>query len=248
MFKEIDWKNIKGINLYNCDCMELMKSMPDKCMDLACVDPPYGINVGKMAFLSETNCLVKQKNGNRLRVKNKIHTAKDWDNKVPTQEYFDELKRISKHQIIWGVNYVDWIGLGTGRIKWDKGFAEGVSFGRYEYAYCSMIDYEMGIPLLWAGMCQAKSLSEPMIQQGNKKLNEKRLHPCQKPILLSLKLLMEFAHKGMKIIDTHAGVFGMGIACDMFGCDFVGCEKELEYYTSGLNRFNNYKSQYLLQF
>ena len=76
-------------------------------------------------------------------------------------------------------------GVGTGRIKWDKGVAEGMSFKKYELAYCSMIDYEMESPLLWTGMCQAKSLSEPMTQQGNKKLNEKRIHPCHKPIMFN---------------------------------------------------------------
>jgi site-specific DNA-methyltransferase (adenine-specific) len=224
---------------YETDIYEI----PDKKFDIAICDIPYGINVGKMAFLSETNCLVKQKNGTKLRTKNQIHTPKDWDEKVPTQEYFDELKRISKNQIIWGVNYVDWVGLETGRIKWDKGFAKGVSFNRYEYAYCSLINYEMELPLLWAGMCQAKSLREPMVQQGNKKLNEKRLHPCQKPILLSLKLLMLFAKEGMSIIDTHAGVFGMAIACDMFGCNFIGYEKDKEYFDKGVNRYNEYKKQ-----
>ena len=91
---------------------------------------------------------------------------------------------VSKHQIIFGVEYVNWEGLGTGRIKWNKGVAEGISFKPYEMAYCSFINYEMPIDLLWAGMQQAKSITEPMTSQGNKKLNEKRIHPCHKPIML----------------------------------------------------------------
>ena len=156
--------------VFNEDCMVGLKRFPDGYFDLAICDIPYGINVGKMAYLKETKTTVKQKNGARLNGnKNKeVYTQKDWDKEPPTQEYFDELKRVSKEQIIFGIEYVNWQGVGNGRIKWNKGVAEGMSFKQYELAYCSMIDEEIELPLLWAGMCQAKSLSEPMTQQGNK--------------------------------------------------------------------------------
>ena len=101
------------------DCMQTMARYSDGYFDLAVCDIPYGINLGNMAFLKETKTTVKQKNGVRLNPnKNKkVYTSKDWDLETPTQDYFNELKRVSKHQIIFGVEYVNWEGLGTGRIK-----------------------------------------------------------------------------------------------------------------------------------
>lgn len=187
--------------------MITMSRYPDLYFDIAIVDPPYGIGVGKMAYLTEQTKGARQKNGKILKVyKNgKKYTKKDWDKFPPTQQYFDELKRISKHQIIFGIEYMNWDKVGTGRIKWNKGMSEKVSFKKYEIAYCSMITNEIEIPLLWAGLCQAKSISEPMTQQGNKKLNERRIHPCHKPILLYQIILQMFAKENMKIIDTHMG-------------------------------------------
>ena len=100
------------------DCITYMKSVPDKWFDLSVCDIPYGIDVGKMAYLSEVSTTVKQKNGTRLNGNNRkrAYKKKDWDNTTPPQAYFDELCRISKQQIIFGVEYVDWVGLGTGRI------------------------------------------------------------------------------------------------------------------------------------
>ena len=228
------------------DCMAVMSRYPDNYFDLALCDIPYGINVGNMAYLKETKTTVKQKNGTRLNgnAKKKVYTQKDWDLEPPKQEYFDELKRITKHQIIFGVEYVNWTGLGNGRIKWNKGVAEGMSFKKYELAYCSMIDSEIELPLLWAGMCQAKSLNEPMTQQGNKQLNEKRIHPCHKPIMLYEKLLLDYGFRGMKVIDTHLGGGSSRIAADNFGVSvFIGCEIDSEYYEAQEKRFINHKRQ-----
>jgi site-specific DNA-methyltransferase (adenine-specific) len=223
----------------NEDCRYMMSRYPDGFFDLAVCDIPYGINVGKMAYLSEVGTTVKQKNGNKLNPnKNKKpYKEKEWDKETPPQEYFDELRRVSKHQIIFGIEYVNWQGVGNGRIKWDKGVAEGVSFKRYEIAYCSLIDHEVELPLLWAGMCQAKSLSEPMTQQGNKALNEKRIHPCHKPVLLYGKLYKDYAKKGWKIIDTHLGGQSSRIAAWKMNLDFWGCEIDREYFEDGCKRF-----------
>ena len=227
------------------DCLEVMANYSNGYFDLAMCDVPYGINVGNMAFLKENKTTVKQKNGNRLNGNSnkKIHSFKDWDKQPPTQIYFDELKRVSKHQIIFGVEYVNWQGLGNGRIKWNKGVAEGMTFKPYEIAYCSIIDYEMPIDLLWAGMQQAKSITEPMTSQGNKKLNEKRIHPCHKPIMLYDKLLLEFGFEGMKVIDTHLGSGSSRISADRAKLDFVGIEIDKEYYELQEKRFSEYKSQ-----
>lgn len=231
--------------VYNEDCMIGMKRFDDNYFDMAICDVPYGIDVGNMAYLKETNTTVKQKNGTRINgnKNKKPYTPKQWDKETPTQEYFDELCRISKNQIIFGVEYVEWEGLANGRIKWNKGVAEGVSFKKYEMAYCSMIDREIEIDLLWAGMCQAKSLSEPMTQQGNKKLNEKRIHPCHKPRLLYRKLIQGFGFYGMKIIDTHVGGGSIRIEADVLGCDFVGFEIDKEYFDLQEKRYREFKAE-----
>lgn len=231
--------------VYNGDCLAAMREMPDNAFELAVCDVPYGIGVGKMAFLQERGTSVKQKNGTRLNHhKSKAgYAKKDWDSLPPSQEYFDELRRISLHQIIFGIEYCPWEGVGTGRIKWDKGMAEGVSFKRYEVAYCSLIEHTVIIPLLWAGMCQAKSLAEPMTQQGNKKLNEKRIHPCQKPVLLYQRILTDFAQPGWRIISTHVGSGSDRIAADQLGFHFVGYETDLEHYEAQEKRFQQSKMQ-----
>ncbi len=132
---------------------------------------------------------------------------------------------------------------GIGRIKWNKGVADGMSFKKYELAYCSIINEEIELPLLWAGICQAKSLSEPMTQQGNKKLNEKRIHPCHKPILLYQKLIADYGWTGMKILDTHVGGGSSRIAAHRANCQYTGFEIDTEYYEKQEKRFNTELSQ-----
>lgn len=230
----------------NDDYKNVLPKFDDNYFDLAICDIEYGIGVNKMAFITERNTKVKQKNGSYLNGnKNKIkHSVKDWDKEPPSQEYFNDLKRISKHQIIFGIEYANWTGCGTGRIKWNKGVPDKMSFKSYEFAYCSLIDNVFDLNLLWSGMRQAKSLSEPMSQNGNKKLNEHRIHPTQKPILLYDKLLLEFGFKGMKVIDTHLGSGSSRISADKFGVsEFVGIEKDKEYFMLHQKRWSNYKSQ-----
>ncbi len=232
--------------VYNRDCMLGMQVYPDKYFDLGLIDVPYGINVGNMAYLKETKTTVLQKNGNKLNAnKNKKpYTFKDWDKIAPDQSYFNELKRVTKHQIIFGIEYMDWINVGEGRIRWVKGVAEGMSFKKYELAYCSLIDYELELPLLWAGMMQAKSIFEPMMQQGNKKLNEKRVHPCHKPIMLYDLILKKFGFVEMKILDTHLGGGSSRISADKFGVSlFVGFEIDKEYFDLQENRYQKYLEQ-----
>ncbi len=231
--------------VFNEDCMIGLKAFPNNYFDLSICDIPYGINVGKMAYLKEKKTTIKQKNGSRINGNRnkKVYNHKDWDKETPSQEYFDELKRVSKEQIIFGIEYVNWQGVGNGRIKWNKGVAEGMSFKTYEMAYCSLIDKEIELPLLWNGMRQAKSLSEPMIQQGNKKLNEKRIHPCHKPILLYQKLIADYGFESCKILDTHVGSGSSRIAAKKANCEYVGFEIDIEYFDAQEKRFNEFKSQ-----
>lgn len=238
------FRNLHSL-VFNTDYKNVLKHIPDGAIDLMIVDIPYGINVGNMAYLKEVKTLTTQKNGTKLNPnKNKKpYTQKDWDKSAPNQSYFDELKRISKNQIIFGIEYVDWTDVGPGRIKWNKGVPEGMSFKGYELAYCSLIDHVAEIDLLWSGMRQAKSLKEPMVQQGNKKLNEKRHHPCHKPRLLYIKLLMDYAKEGMVIRDTHLGDGELRMACAEFNCDFIGTEIDPEYFNNHVKTWNLYNSQ-----
>jgi len=231
--------------VYNYDWRKVTKNYPDKYFDWVIDDVPYGINVGKMAFLKETNTLVTQKNGTKSNPNKskKVYTQKEWDIKPPTQEYFDEMVRISKNQIIFGVEYVDWIGLGNGRIKWNKGVAEGMSFKDYEMAYCSSIEHTQEINLLWAGMMQAESLQNPMSQQGNKKLNEKRLHPCHKPTLLYKRIALDFDLLNKKIFCGHNGSGSDRISFDGYVKEFIACEIEKEYFDIQEKRYAEFKNQ-----
>lgn len=224
------------------DCMDLMASYGDGHFDLAVCDVPYGINVGNMAFVSARNP-AKQKNGTKLNLPAKKYAVNDFDRATPTQEYFNELRRVSKHQIVFGVEYVNWDGMGSGRIKWNKCVPEGVSFKGYELAYCSSIDYTHEIVLLWSGLCQAKSLSEPTTQQGNKRLNEKRIHPCHKPILLYDAIYRTFAASGMKVLDTHLGGGSNRISANKNNMEFTAAEIDVNYFHAQEKRFKQYKAQ-----
>jgi len=234
--------------VYNSNYRTTTKDISDDYFDWVVDDIPYGIGVGKMAFLKETNTTVKQKNGSRLNPnkKKKIYSEKEWDSEAPKQEYFDEMKRISKNQLIFGVEYVDWTGLGSGRVKWNKGVAAGMSFKDYEMAYCSSINYTHEIDLLWAGMCQAADLKNPMTQQGNKKLNEKRIHPCHKPILLYKKIALDFNLKGKRVYCGHNGSGSDRIAFDNYVDLFVANEIDKEYFDKQENRYKEFKLNYSL--
>jgi len=234
--------------VYNEDWRTTTKDIPDGYFDWVVDDVPYGINVGKMAYLKETKTTVKQKNGKKLNGNNNkiVYTQKDWDLEAPKQDYFNEMRRISKNQIIFGVEYVKWIGLGEGRIKWNKGVAKGMSFKDYEMAYCSSIEHTHEINLLWAGMCQAADLRNPMTQQGNKKLNEKRIHPCHKPVLLYKKIALDFDFKSKKIYCGHNGSGSDRIAFDDYVSEFVASEIDVEYFNLQEKRHKKHLSNYRL--
>lgn len=227
---------------FNIPCEVGMADTPDKFYDLAICDVPYGIGAGKMPFVLNGKKGVLQSNGTRVPMirRNRRHGNNEWDTHVPPQSYFDELCRVSRHQIVFGIDYCNWEGVGTGRIKWDKRVPAGMSFNRFEVAYCSMIDGTVTIPLLWAGMMQAKSLKEPTTQQGNKKLNEVRIHHTHKPVLLYKRLMLDFANQGWKILDTHLGGGSSRIAAYDLGLDFVGYEIDKKCFDAQEERFKNY--------
>lgn len=245
--------NDNRVKIYNQDCMEGMKNYPDGYFDIAIVDPNWGIGASKFAYLSEHKTKVTQKNGNRLNPKNKRSCLekKNWDDTKPEASYFLELMRISKEQIIWGIEYFPEINdlIGDGRIKWDKCLPDGLSFKGYEIAYCSLIEDEITFEYLWNGMMQGKSLLSPTIQQGNKRLNEKKIHPTQKPVKLYKWLYKNYTEKGCKVLDTHLGSGSNAIAAHYFGVsEFVGYELDVDYFTASITRFKEQTSQLVLEY
>lgn len=219
------------INLYNKDCMEAMKDMVDNKYDLAIVDPPYGIQADKKqnaAALRRLKAKGKVKSGRGY----KLYKDTDWDQEPPTQEYFDELFRVSKKQIIWGGNYFDYLWqFSNSFIIWNKQQRE-FSLADGELAWYSKTNKAMRI----FDMSRGAALSDSQNNGG-------RFHPTQKPVKLYVWLLIKYAKEGDKILDTHLGSGSIAIACHNLGYDLDGFEIDQDYYNDALKRFNNHKSQ-----
>ena len=196
-----------GINLYNTDCMIALRQMKENEFDLAIVDPPYGIDINS--------------SGTHFKEKYKV---KDWDKNTPNKEYFKELMRVSKNQIVWGGNYfLDKLGNCKCFIVWDKKIAEGMSFAMCEMAWTS---FKNG----------AKIYKTTAMQQN-------RIHPTQKPIKLYEWLLMNYAKEGDKILDTHLGSGSIAIACHNLGYDLNACELDKEYFDAATKRLKQHQQQ-----
>lgn len=218
-------------HVFNTDCLEAMKKFPDSFFGLAIVDPPYFSGPEKRSYYGKS---VGSKG-----IKRKKYPTCEWE--VPTTEYFDELFRISKKQIIWGCNYYDF-KFGPGRIVWDK-VNDGTSFSDAEIAYCSEHDSVRMFRFMWNGMMQGKSINEGHIQQGNKKLNEKRIHQTQKPVLLYKWLIDKYAESGDIILDTHLGSGSARIAAYDLGYEFYGYELNPDHFNNQQKRFNEHTAQ-----
>jgi len=211
------------IKLLHIDCMEYMATCKDKQFDLAIVDPPYGIGVDGKNLV--------QNNSDRFMDKSK--RTHEWDNNCPDINYFNELFRISKEQIIWGGNYfLDILGYCKAPIIWNKKNGDSM------YADGEMAWTSKGLPRnlrIWNHQwCGAFKDSER---------GANYFHPTTKPIMLYKWLLKNYAKPEYKIIDTHLGSGSSAIAAYDFGCDFVGTEIDLEYYTAAVKRFENHKLQ-----
>ena len=204
---------------YNMDCMEGMKEFPDKFFDLAITDPPYFSGPEKREYYGRSV--------STIGVKRQYYTPSNkWVK--PSKAYFDELVRVSKNQIVWGINYFDCY-LGPGRIVWDK--CNGASsYSDCEIAYCSLHDSVRLYRYMWNGMMQGKSMNEGWIMQGDKRKSEVRIHPTQKPVALYEWLLQKYANPGDIILDTHVGSASSLIACHRTQHKFVGFEIEKGYY------------------
>lgn len=234
---------VPSSEVYLEDCVKALKRFNDKHFDLAIVDPPYGINWSKSPA-SNTGGRLHKKTGITYNVKGINHTIKDWDTNQPTQEYFDELFRVSKNQIIWGENYIQFNqkSKSTGRIFWDK-VNPNTNFSDGELAWSSLNNTIKQLEYMWNGMMQGESITNGRTQQANKKKNEKKIHPTQKPVKLYEWLLHNFAKEGDLILDTHLGSGSSRIAAYKGGFNFVGFEIDQEYYEKQEKRFNDFKSQ-----
>lgn len=221
--------------VYNEDCTTGMKRFPDKFFKLAIVDPPYFSGPEKRQYYGQ-----KVSNKGVKRIDYPITDT--WE--LPNEEYFNELFRVSEHQIIWGCNYFKW-HFGSGRIIWDKVNGSS-SFSDCEIAFCSKHDSVRLFRYMWNGMMQGKSISEGHIMQGNKKLNEKKIHPTQKPIILYKWLLKEYAKEGDNILDTHVGSGSSRLASLDLGFDFTGFELSPIHFENQEARFNVFKSNLLM--
>jgi site-specific DNA-methyltransferase (adenine-specific) len=217
------------MTITNEDNMELMARYEDNYFDLAIVDPPYGLGISNHDTLGNKNMVAKN-SFLKKPIKPKTYKTSEWDNKTPTKEYFKELKRVSKNQIIWGVNYFDGMGLNGGRLFWDK-IGTG-NYSRGEIAYISFVKRVEYHQFRWCGMLQ-----------GDMKNKEDRIHPTQKPVKLYEWILMNYAKKGNKILDTHLGSGSIAIACHNLGYDLTACELDKEYYEAAMKRINQHKQQ-----
>jgi len=204
--------------VFNTDCVEAMKAYPDNYFELAIVDPPYGIG-----------------EANEKRMQSRGHSQKkykggDWDLEPPNKEYFIELQRVSKNQIIWGANhFIENIKNSNSPcwLFWDKdGFGD---FADGELAWCSFKTAVRKFKWTWNGF--------------RKQSPEHRIHPTQKPVALYRWLLKNYAKPNDKILDTHLGSGSSRIAADMEGFDFTGFELDTDYFNASCKRFNEYKMQ-----
>lgn len=225
------------IELLHMDNMEYMKTLEDNAFDLAIVDPEYGIGASKQSNKSK---FVKQKNGSKTYIEDRRFPHKEWDGKPAEKSYFDELLRVSKSQIIWGVNYYDYT-FGCGRIVWDK-LNDHSDQNDCEIAYNSTNKRQDIVRYLWSGFMQGAMIGgnsrEALLQIGDKSKNEVKIHPTQKPVKLYEWLLKNYAKEGDRILDTHLGSASSAVAAHYGGFDFVGMELDEDYFKAACERFD----------
>jgi site-specific DNA-methyltransferase (adenine-specific) len=204
--------------VYNMDCIEGMKMYPDKYFDLAVVDPPYGIGENGQRNVTGDRPTEKWKNP-----KSQHYKTFD-DSQIPTEDYFKELFRVSKNQIVFGGNYfTEYLPPSKGWIVWDKQADIKEHLSMCELAWSSFDKKCNKYEYLWAGF--------------KKKHQVERIHPTQKPVDLYRWVLQYYAEKGMKILDTHLGSGSSRIAAYKGGFNFVGFEIDSDYYNASIKRY-----------
>jgi site-specific DNA-methyltransferase (adenine-specific) len=209
-------KITENITITNEDNMLLMARYPDNYFDLAIVDPPYGIGID-----GQKKSINKNPKHNR-----KLHTQKNWDNSIPNKEYFNELKRVSKNQIIWGANYfTEYLKPTKAWIFWYKGQRD-----------LTMSDGEMAWTSFETVTRQFELNRASLIAQNT-------FHPTEKPYKLYKWILDKYAKENDKILDTHLGSGSIAIACHDYGFELTACELDKEYYDKAIERIKNHTNQ-----
>lgn len=242
--------------VFNMDCMAFMQSCQDKAFDIAIVDPPYFKGPEKRGYYGAK---ISRHGVKRID----YPTTETWH--VPKQDYFEQLKRIAQNWIIWGFNYYEFCHLGAfktprresiaefiannpkGWIIWDK-LNGDTSFNDYELAFTSYDRPTVVFTFLWRGMMQGKSIKEGAVMQGNKALNEKKIHPTQKPTALYKWLFMNYVQKGQSVLDTHLGSGSSRIVAHDAGIDFTGIELSPVHFERHQQWFKGHTKQLVLPF
>ena len=208
---------------YNMDCMDGMREFPDNFFDIAIVDPPYFSGPERRGFFG--------RKVSPIGVQRIYESLQAWE--VPGEEYFLELERVSKHQIVFGCNYFDW-HFPPGRIVWDK-CNDTSCFSNCEIASCSLHDSVKIFRYMWCGMMQGKSVSE------------KHIHQTQKPVNLYRWLTQKYIQPGWNVLDTHVGSASSLIAFEEAGVRYVGFEKDLGMYQKSRKRLDDFRMQLTLR-
>lgn len=204
--------------VFNIDCIEGMKQYPDNYFELAIVDPPYGIGANKMTLGNGKKKIFRGNN--------------DWDLNIPSQDYWNELFRCSKNQIVWGGNYMtEYLKPTSSWIFWDKGTGEN-DFADGELAWTSLGGALRKVSKTWVG--------------ANAKDGLERIHPTQKPIYLYKWILTKWGKEGDKILDTHLGSGSSRIAAYDLGFEFTGFELDEDYFKASEKRFKQHTDQLTL--
>jgi site-specific DNA-methyltransferase (adenine-specific) len=217
------------IEIILADCTELMLGMSIKEYDLAIVDPPYGIGITGDMISKRSKKKISHRSRNVYKPVEVIHyTKKKWDVK-PNKEYWEELFRISKNQIVWGGNHFE-LPLSTGWVFWDKVMPKEANFSDGELAWTSFKKGISKIVFPWAGFVKGETTT--------------RIHPTQKPIGLYEWLIRKYAKEGDKIIDTHLGSGSSCIAAYKYNHSFTGIEADEEYYEKAIKRIEKFIKNY----
>jgi len=251
------------IQVFCEDNMNLMSRYADNHFYVAFVDPEYGIGESSKNHESR-NTPVKQKNGAALKIKSANYQKKEWDSKPPNDNYFLELCRVTVYQVIFGANYFKFIvgevfkpprrdkyhefltAHPIGWIIWDKVNGSN-DFNDCELIYTTFKFKSFVVYYMWNGMMQgvevSTSLQKARIQIGDKKLNEKRMHPTQKPVKIYKWLFNYLNLFGKSVLDTNLGLFSIVIAAHDAQCDLVACDNDREYFDKGVKRVTPYLQQ-----
>jgi len=200
------------LSIFHADCMNVMRELPNKHFDLAIVDPPYGISI---------NVNMGRRKGDKP---SNYHKFAGGDSEIPSADYFNELRRVSSNQIVWGGNYMtEHLQPSPCWILWDKGFSEDVTFAQFELAWSSF---------------------NTSAKKFDKHPNETaRIHPTQKPVALYRWLLAKYAKPGQRILDTHLGSGSHAIAAHYADMDFTGIELDYGYFQAACKRIERETAQ-----